>query len=71
MQHYTTQDLGRIVVTHVNGALFVRNERKLNPNLVLAELPSETELEKVAGELGMDLHFGEGSDDFYLATLSL
>lgn len=48
-----TEDGGRIVITQVNGAAFVKEERKLNPDLVLSILPTEEELEKVAGELGI------------------
>ena len=45
----------RIVLSHVNGAAFVRSEAKGNPATVLSTMPSYEQLSEVAQELGLEL----------------
>lgn len=43
---------GRIVIAHVNGARFVRDEKNGNPNTVLAEMPDEAYVQAIGEEIG-------------------
>jgi SAM-dependent methyltransferase len=71
---------GRVVVAHVNGGGFVRDEAAGNPMTVPSTMPSVACLEDMADALGMrlrlptaagnDLEAAEkGLDEFYLAVL--
>ena len=57
---------GRVVVAHVRGAAFVREERRGNPAVVEA-LPAVEDL-LAAGGFGL-VHAEEDLDDFYLVVL--
>lgn len=46
---------GRIVIAHVNGAGFVRSERRGNPNTVLADMPDVTYVRAIGEEIGAKL----------------
>ena len=45
---------GRLVVAHANGAAFVRDERRGNPNTVLNDMPDNTYLQAIGEEIGAD-----------------
>ena len=70
----------RLVLSHLNGAAFVRQERVDNPQTVLSTMPTLAELASIAEPLGFEVvlpaFFGEepeqiqrGLDDFYLVVL--
>ena len=70
----------RLVLSHLNGASFVRQERTDNPQTVLSTMPSLSDLASIAEPLGFEVvlpaFFGEdpediqrGLDDFYLVVL--
>lgn len=71
---------GRLVIAHVNGAGFVRGERRGNPNTVLADMPDVTHIKAVADEIGAQFigleeiapHANYSTeDDMYLCALQL
>jgi len=72
-------DGGRIIIAHANGAAFVKEEKRQNPNVVQAELPTEETLKALASSLGMSglpmttsSQDAEASaDEFYLAGFAL
>ena len=70
----------RIVVAHLQGSAFVRQERQENPTVVLNVMPKVAELEAIARELGLRVlvpsflgdtpdGINEAMEDFYLAVL--
>jgi 2-polyprenyl-3-methyl-5-hydroxy-6-metoxy-1,4-benzoquinol methylase len=70
----------RLVISHLNGASFVRKEREDNPSTVLSTMPTLAELEATASQLGLlaltPTFFGtdapaieEALDEFYLVSL--
>lgn len=70
----------RLVVSHLNGAAFVRKEREENPTTVLSTMPSLAELEQAAATLGLQValpsflgtetaEIERNLDDFYIAIL--
>ena len=70
----------RLVVSHLNGARFVRKEREDNPTTVLSTMPSLAELEAAASPLGLQVvvpsFLGDepaaieaAMEDFYLVVL--
>lgn len=70
----------RLVISHLNGAAFVRQERVDNPQTVLSTMPSLADLAAIAEPLGFEVvlpaFFGEqpeqiqrGLDEFYLVVL--
>jgi len=70
----------RLVLSHLQGAAFVRQEREESPTTVLSAMPSLAELEAMAGPLGLQValpsFFGseageieKAMDDFYLVIL--
>jgi len=70
----------RLVVSHLNGAAFVRKEREENPTTVLSAMPSLAELEQTAATLGLQValpsflgtetaDIERNLDDFYIAIL--
>lgn len=74
---------GRIVVSHVNGAEFVRDEQRGNRAVVLSVMPNTTELQLISQRLGASCTTIEGfqgrdasgghinnMEKFYLAVLS-
>jgi len=64
----------KIVISHVNGASFVRKERIENPAMVLSIMPTVHELKEISQKLEMELEFPFEKtklDQFYLAVLSL
>ena len=70
---------GRIVLAHANGAAFVRQEHRDSPNVVVRDMPTSEELERLAADLGMRVLDPAGMgcedllsmnpDDFYLVGL--
>ena len=75
---------GRLVLAHVNGGAFVRDERASNPATVLAHMPTAAELADLAADLrleivapeelapgggGADAGVDAALDAFYLAVL--
>ncbi|KAL1500637.1 hypothetical protein AB1Y20_013286 [Prymnesium parvum] len=75
-----TDATARIVISHLNGAEFVRKEAKDNPTTVRSTMPSLETLEVVASGLGLQVvipsFFGsevqeieKGLEDFYLVVL--
>lgn len=74
------QESARIVLSHLNGAAFVRKEAEDNPSTVLSHMPSLASLERIASGLGMQVvlpsflgteveQIEKGLDDFYLVVL--
>ena len=70
----------RLVLSHLNGAAFVRTEREDNPQTVLSAMPTLAQLASIAEPLGLQVvlpaFYGEqpddiarGLDDFYLVVL--
>ncbi|KAJ1617457.1 S-adenosyl-L-methionine-dependent methyltransferase, partial [Pavlovales sp. CCMP2436] len=65
---------GRIVIAHVHGASFVRQENSGNRAVAVSTLPTRKELEAAATRLGMiveedALSAETGGEDFYLFSL--
>lgn len=67
--------MARVVLSHVHGAAFVREEAKGNPGTVLSHMPCLADLAEIANELGLELVDDGGTDAvlerFYLVALQL
>jgi hypothetical protein len=71
---------GRVVIAHANGAAFVRNERRGNPNTVLSDMPDPIYLQTIGEEIGAEFIglqdiIAAGSDysieDMYVCVLQM
>jgi hypothetical protein len=61
---------GRIVVSHVQGAAFVRHECRTNPSVAVKYLPTQEQLQQWQRDLGVRLlEDAKDDDDFYLVVL--